>query len=159
MVSNDFLVEESVKNYKKIKKKRKYGSRLVAAGTFIGCITLGAVMPLALAAIGGVLATSGVAMIASIGAMFMEIIPTLGGVISSCLVGGCAGVIAGGVASLVNKQSFSYLVKKQENNALRGIAEARQAKYLEQIANKNQISVCSPQELDGRSSERERLLK
>ena len=79
--------------------------------------------------------------------------------LKSCLIGGAVGAVVGGVASFVKQKYFDYFMRRDENNALRGIAKAKQTKYLEQIANKNQISVCSPQELDGRSSEKERLLK
>ena len=75
------------------------------------------------------------------------------------MIGGAVGAVVGGVASFVKERFLGYKMRRPENEALRIIAKAKQTKYLEQIANKNQISVCSPQELDGRSNERERLLK
>ena len=95
----------------------------------------------------------------------MELFPVITGlmkgasILKSCLIGGAVGAVVGGVASFIKEQFFGYNVIRRENEALRSIAKAKQTKYLEQIANKNQISVCSPQELDGRSSEKERLLK
>lgn len=150
MVSNDFLVEESVKNYKKFKKSRKFISRFTTAGILASCILVGAVLPLLFMSVPVVVTALPSVIAASLNGI---------GVIKSCLIGGAVGAAVGGIASFVKQKYFDYFMRRDANDTLRGIAEARQAKYLEQIANKNQISVCSPQELDGRSSERERLLK
>lgn len=148
MSDSDFLVEESVKNYKEIKKDRKFISRLTKV-VMIGCgISLGATLPLFINALA-------ITRLFSFGIELIEGASLL----KSCLIGGAVGAVVGSVASFVKQKYFDYFMRRDENNALRGIAEAKQTKYLEQIANKNQISVRSPQELDGRSSERERLLK
>ena len=148
MSDSDFLVEESAKNYKEFKKKRKFISGYTTA-VMIGCgISLGATLPLFINAL-------------AITGLFSLTTGLIGGasLLKSCLIGGAVGAAVGGVASFIKEQFFGYNVIRRENEALRSIAKAKQTKYLEQIANKNQISVCSPQELDGRSSEKERLLK
>ncbi len=169
MEKDNFIKNKIIRDEKTF-KKRKIINGITTAAILVGCVAIGAAIPLLLPVIGGALATSGIAAIAGIGAVLKAagVAMATFGIIKACLIGGAVGATVGGVGSFIKHKCVDYSIIKDENKTLKenkSLAESLEkidnklekvanksekvANELEKVVNnKNQVKVSSPQEVN-----------
>lgn len=142
------MENKNKKDEKSFKERRKI-NKITTAAILLGCVALGAAIPLIMPAIGGAFIASGISILAPVGFILKGIGDSMAffGMAKACLIGGAIGTAIGGAASFGNYMGNNYRILKDENKALKENKSLTEP--LGKVANnKDQVKISSPQEVN-----------